>query len=553
MTKHWTHNTRMMTAMFVSTLFAVLLALHVKQATAACSLCFDGEAISKPDHVLDLSEPLSIRTCQDLVSVLILIPEEDKLCSSARAVSTLCGCPNLVQNACTICGNKNMSRPLQNLDGLVDLGDVDFFGLTPTCALVESGMNIFKQGGQACSSLPIDELQMYCGCQWTEDEGEDNDACMLCPGGEIVPENGVLLLLELNENGKRISCTDAHELVKGEKRGSSLCNDIQRGSTRCGCPVPENACQLCPDGSKVAGANFVDSIFGIRQSCESYFYQMHRYDRDSAECQSLDDNGREACGCDKKEEFVPCTLCPGGESVAYPNKEIVGMEGLGFDYVEPRCGTFEQGALYADKSDGLCSAARTLAKVCGCNARETSCSICEAGTSMTNPFGEFQWAFGSLSDSLDSLQGLYETIDTSDRKFTCELGDSYLSSLYDNEDDFCYWNQLIRGTACGCSGSNSTKVAALVWTQRCSGLLSLTGSFAIIVFFLTKKTPNRWNTYNQVVLSISVFDSLSSMAYIFGTALTPMEFGLYGSIGNEGTCTFQGTNTSHFHGTRSHF
>ena len=83
-------------------------------------------------------------------------------------------------------------------------------------------------------------------------------------------------------------------------------------------------------------------------------------------------------------------------------------------------------------------------------------------------------------------------------------------------------------------------MVVLVWAQRCSGILSLIGSTTIIVFVLTKKAKNRWNTYNQVVLSISVFDSLSSMAYIFGTSLTPANLGLYGSIGNEDTCTFQG-------------
>lgn len=45
---------------------------------------------------------------------------------------------------CTIWG-ETMTRPLQDLDGLVDLGGVDFFGLTPTCSLVESDINIFSQ------------------------------------------------------------------------------------------------------------------------------------------------------------------------------------------------------------------------------------------------------------------------------------------------------------------------------------------------------------------------------------------------------------------------
>lgn len=62
-------------------------------------------------------------------------------------------------------------------------------------------------------------------------------------------------------------------------------------------------------------------------------------------------------------EFAPCGLCPGGEPVPYPDKEIVGIEGFGFDYIEPRCGTLD-GATHAvlDESDNLCLSAGTLAK-----------------------------------------------------------------------------------------------------------------------------------------------------------------------------------------------
>ena len=40
-------------------------------------------------------------------------------------------------------------------------------------------------------------------------------------------------------------------------------------------------------------------------------------------------------------------------------------------------------------------------------------------------------------------------------------------------------------------------------------------------------------------MGISFFDSLSSIAYIIGTAFSPKDIGLHGSIGNEATCGFQ--------------
>lgn len=511
--------------------------------TQACYLCIDGEKITKPEYVLGLTDPVSIQTCQDLVNLLGFIPEEDELCVAARAVSTLCGCPNVRPNACTICG-QNMTRPLQNLNGLVDL-NVDFFGLEPTCALVESGINRFHVDDEECASLPLDELQMACGCVDDDNQGDDDDTvCTLCPGGEIVPGpiNEGLRLTLTSTNEEQISCSEAQQLVQGEQRGSVLCNDIQRGSTRCGCPVPEHACQLCPNG-RVKANNWVDSdFFDMRLPCGSLDSWLHRHHEDSVECSSAlkEENYKETCGCQEKEQFVPCTLCPNGEPVAYPDKQIVGIEGLGFDFLEPTCGTFDLAVTVTDETDSSCSSARLLAKICGCTVPTTSCSICEAGvSSLSNPLDEYQWAFGSITDSFSLF--FTETIDLNDREFRCELADSFISAVYDQSDDFCYYNQLIRGTACGCNGgSNNTKVIALVWAQRCSGILSLLGSLAIIGFVLTKKTKNRWNTYNQLVLSISVFDSLSSIAYIFGTALTPATLGLYGSVGNEGTCTFQG-------------
>jgi len=525
----------------------LVLLVILRQATGVCNLCFDGEAITKPDYTLSLTDPIPLETCQDLSDILTLIAEDDTLCSAARAVSTLCGCPNVPPNACTICG-ANTTRPQQNLDGLVDLGGVDFFGLAPTCELVESGINGLNQDDKDCLALPMDGLKLYCGCPNAENEGgnSNNDACPICPGGEILPDRPEddFIFLTLNSvpaptpGDNTISCKEAKVLAKGEESGSVLCGDIRLGSTACGCPVPENACQICPDGSKIIrNSEFVDSIFGVRIICDHFDTQLHRFDRNSTECQSLDENYAETCGCTQEEELVPCTLCPAGESVPYPDKEIVGMEGLGFDYIKPTCGTFEKVVLVLDEKEPTCTSARLLAKVCGCAVPETGCSICQAGDSLSNPFGQYQWAFGTVTTTLPELA---ETIDFNDRKFRCELADSFLSVVYDNDDDVCYLNQLLRGSACGCSGSNTAKVVALVWTQRCSGFLSLVGSLLIVTFVLTKKSKDRWNTYNQIVLSISIFDTLSSLAYIFGTALTPAALGLYGSIGNEATCNFQG-------------
>jgi hypothetical protein len=95
----------------------------------------------------------------------------------------------------------------------------------------------------------------------------------------------------------------------------------------------------------------------------------------------------------------------------------------------------------------------------------------------------------------------------------------------------------MRGDVCGCP--DNSDIIALVWTQRCAGILSLSGSLLIIMSIITKPRNVRWSPYNPIVLGISFFDSLSSTAYIIGTAFTPMELGLHGSIGNQATCGFE--------------
>jgi hypothetical protein len=59
-----------------------------------------------------------------------------------------------------------------------------------------------------------------------------------------------------------------------------------------------------------------------------------------------------------------------------------------------------------------------------------------------------------------------------ERKFTCELIDSFFSSLFAADDGFCFYDHLVRGHFCGCHGTSSTGAKALVWIQRCSGALS---------------------------------------------------------------------------------
>ena len=159
--------------------------------------------------------------------------------------------------------------------------------------------------------------------------------------------------------------------------------------------------------------------------------------------------------------------------------------------------------------------------------------MCGPGYAMSNPFHELQFNYGAAQRAYkDFPHQINFGIVAS-----CELAESLATWLYEANDRVCFWNQLVRGPACGCP--NISHIEALVWAQRFSGILSLTGGLLLILYVLSKPKKTKWSPYNQIILSVSLFDVMSSIAYIMGTSLAPATLGLPGSIGNEATCGFQ--------------
>ena len=216
----------------------LLLSAHCMQ-TLGCNLCLDGSTITKPDYFIGITDPFAINTCKDLSDALFFFNEDAPECRDARQLSSICGCP-VAENVCSICeGLQNIPKPQQVLDGLVDIGLVTN-GVTYNCALVESVIHNYATGQAECLELPFDNLRRYCGCP-NEDEEESNE-CTFCPGGEIVPDqSGVDTFINFS-NEEIVSCETAKTLAAQTEKGTEVCNQIQRVSTVCGCPVPENAC-----------------------------------------------------------------------------------------------------------------------------------------------------------------------------------------------------------------------------------------------------------------------------------------------------------------------
>eukprot|EP00956_Cyclotella_meneghiniana_P046042 scaffold396303_cov63-Cyclotella_meneghiniana.AAC.1 len=97
---------------------------------------------------------------------------------------------------------------------------------------------------------------------------------------------------------------------------------------------------------------------------------------------------------------------------------------------------------------------------------------------------------------------------------------------------------------CGCEGTGyagantETKQKMLVWMPRVSAILSIMGSLFIIFNIL--RSGRRKELYMQIMIFMSMFDIIGSAAYSFTTLPTPTDDYLYGSQGNDATCTAQG-------------
>jgi hypothetical protein len=414
-------------------LFVLVLAAF-KSTLGLCNLCLDGSTITKPDYFIGITKPLVINTCKDLSDALWPIDSEPVLCGYEQQLSAICGCP-IAEDACSICeGSQNITKPQQPLDGLVDhpLAFLSANDIAVTCAFYESYMQVYNTEHSQCLFCQTDDLRRYCGCL-TEEE-EENNECTLCPGGEIVlDQSGVDMFINIG-NDDMITCEQAKTLVAKTYKGTEVCNQIQRVSTRCGCPIPENACRLCRNRRSVTKASKnITTPSGERVSCKSFEAQLHNFESSSINCTSLNDTSldesyAEQCGCLEAEAFVPCSLCVGGEAVPFPEKETAGLIDFG---ANSACGSTASAAILFHENSQGCKWVRLSSKLCGCKPRsENTCTLCGGGDIMSNPFQEVVFTFGATNDIYPEDFDEAFRFFSIERKSTCEFAESVFSSFY---------------------------------------------------------------------------------------------------------------------------
>ena len=98
---------------------------------------------------------------------------------------------------------------------------------------------------------------------------------------------------------------------------------------------------------------------------------------------------------------------------------------------------------------------------------------------------------------------------------------------------------------CGCSGTyyaganSQAKRAALVWVPRVMAILSIIGS-SVIIFDILHHRQRRAKMFGQLMVLLSSFDLLASIAYSLTSLPTPAEDYVYGSRGTYTACQIQG-------------
>ncbi|KAL7544986.1 hypothetical protein ACHAWF_008351 [Thalassiosira exigua] len=98
---------------------------------------------------------------------------------------------------------------------------------------------------------------------------------------------------------------------------------------------------------------------------------------------------------------------------------------------------------------------------------------------------------------------------------------------------------------CGCEGSGhagantQAKQNALVWVPRSMAILSGLGSLFVLVDTL-RVLARRSSMFHQLMVQMSLFDIIGSIAYAFTSLPIPSTYYFQGARGNEATCTAQG-------------
>jgi len=433
---------------------------------------------------------------------------------------------------CTICQN---AEPVSLPDTILDLP-----GFPPLqCGRVDATLIFLIPNETSSDCETVQSLGSLCGCP------SRADSCPLCPSGNLAgsPLNELPFFSDLFL-GNTPSCQILEAYLKSHSNEEPVCFVSQSFiSGYCGCDSDGlldeeqgTPCSLCPDGEQASQPGKNVSIPDLPfQTCGQLEDALGMLLKDGAEaCGLMSQAFASYCGC-TPTRANSCSLCRDGSHVSDPFRPVELLKDE-FGGIVPSCAVYESFVAGLEDGSKQCSNAQLFGTICGCPAVQDHCVFCP-GESVPDEY---------LNTTVGELAILY------DFTMTCGEAEAYLQYQIEGNSDECIMAQH-SNYLCGCNdgrfsyfGANSTKKqAALAWTPRISAFFSCVGSLLIIWDIMSSKQRKR-AIYSQLVLGMSIFDLIGSIAWGLSTLPIPkynrfgMETPIYGAMGNEATCTAQG-------------
>jgi hypothetical protein len=144
-------------------LFLLFILFHLSTGDP-CSFCQDGSAVSLPDYLVQLPGFPKL-SCSSIDAMLPSLLPDDSVpeCKLTHQISSICGCPVIVDNPCSLCdAESELSTKLQKVE-LEEFAEL-FRGNVPTCELYEAYLRSFHTSDAMCTSSTRESAAVKCGC-----------------------------------------------------------------------------------------------------------------------------------------------------------------------------------------------------------------------------------------------------------------------------------------------------------------------------------------------------------------------------------------------------
>ena len=219
-----------------------------------------------------------------------------------------------------------------------------------------------------------------------------NGQCTLCLSGDPITLPDVYL--GLTEPIRLDTCADVDSIAPFLGAGTPECEGIQSMGTLCGCPLIENACQLCgTDGVMENPTRTLSPVpdtipLGLEYTCAVVEAGLNVFSQNTTTCHDTQTNAyflRE-CGCSNYVEPTQqpvelCTLCP---LDATPNLTEASLDTVLWLFGE-NCTQLAETATSYPLDSVECRRIHNASTLCGCPVSRDACNLCPHGLVETQP------------------------------------------------------------------------------------------------------------------------------------------------------------------------